>query len=71
MEEKSPHMETEVLRSFIHTALLFKRIVGENRLKGSFICYRTYGKKSQKILSSMGASSTRKDFQRNWEDYES
>ena len=33
-------METEALRSVIHTGSLFERIVGVSRLAGSFVCYK-------------------------------
>ncbi|EKE13866.1 MAG: hypothetical protein ACD_12C00776G0001, partial [uncultured bacterium] len=40
MAEQNPSMETEALRSVIHTGSLFERIVGESRLAGSFVCYK-------------------------------
>mgnify|MGYP001615314580 CR=1 FL=1 len=40
MVEGNPSMETEALRSVIHTGSLFERIVGVSRLTGSFVCYK-------------------------------
>ena len=40
MVEGNPSMETEALRSVIHTGSLFERIVGVSRLAGSFVCYK-------------------------------
>ena len=39
MEEGNLSMETEALRSVIHTGSLFERIVGASRLAGGFVCY--------------------------------